>query len=185
MCPRSRAQRQPGSPRLSSVLVLFLLGLLAPGCSEELGPERFPTTRVAGIVVEGGHPIAGGWIEFIPTDGTVGNIRSARIGRGGSFQADRVAIGENVIRLVNAPINMPGGEKLFGQFSSPIRRMILNMPGGEKLVGHFSIPIRRKIPLEPDGPLAIDLLEEAVRYQATRPRPATHGASNFASGAEP
>ncbi|MGB2611377.1 MAG: hypothetical protein WBC80_20555 [Isosphaeraceae bacterium] len=166
MCPHSRGQRQPGSPRLSSVLVLFLLllGLLAAGCSEELGPERFPTTRVAGIVVEGGRPVAGGWIEFIPTDGTVGNIRSARIGRDGSFQADCVAIGENVIRLVNAPINMPGGEKLFGQFSSPVRR---------------------KIPLEPDGPLAIDLLEEAVRYQATRPRPAAHSASNFASGAEP
>ena len=166
MCPHSRGQRQPGSPRLSSVRVLFLLllGLLAAGCSEELGPERFPTTRVAGIVVEGGRPVAGGWIEFIPTDGTVGNIRSARIGTDGSFQADRVAIGENVIRLVNAPINMPGGEKLFGQFSSPVRR---------------------KIPLEPDGPLAIDLLEEAVRYQATRPRPATHGASSFASGAEP
>ncbi|MGZ3433833.1 MAG: hypothetical protein ACXWN0_18690 [Isosphaeraceae bacterium] len=165
MCPHSRGQRQPGSPRLSSVLVLFLLllGLLAAGCSEELGPERFPTTRVAGIVVEGGRPVAGGWIEFIPTDGTVGNIRSARIGRDGSFQADRVAIGENVIRLVNAPINMPGGEKLFGQFSSPVRR---------------------KIPLEPNGRLAIDLLEEAVRYQATRPRPAAHSASNFASGAE-
>ena len=147
------------------VLFLLLLGLLAPGCSEELGPERFPTTRVAGIVVEGGRPVAGGWIEFIPTDGTVGNIRSARIGRDGSFQADRVAIGENVIRLVNAPINMPGGEKLFGQFSSPVRR---------------------KIPLEPDGPLAIDLLEEWMRYhQATCPRPATNGASNFASGAEP
>ena len=166
MCPHSRAQRQPGSPRLSSVLVLFLLllGLLAPGCSEELGPERFPTTRVAGIVVEGGRPIAGGWIEFIPTDGTVGNIRSARIGRDGSFQADRVAIGENVIRLVNAPINMPGGVKLFGQFSTPVRR---------------------RIPPQPDGPLAIDLLEEAVRYQATRPRPAAHSASSFASGAEP
>ena len=162
MCPRSRAQRQPGSPWLYPRLLL--LGLLAPGCSEELGPERFPTTRVAGIVVEGGKPVGGGWIEFIPTEGTVGNIRSARIGRGGSFQADRVAIGENVIRLVNAPINMPGGEKLFGQFSSPVRR---------------------KIPLEPDGRLAIDLLEEAVRYQATRPRPATHGAGNFASGAEP
>jgi len=166
MCPRSRAHRQPGSRRLSPVpfLFLLLLGLLASGCSEELGPERFPTTRVAGVVVEGGRPIAGGWIEFIPTDGTVGNIRSARIGRDGSFRADRVAIGENVIRLVNAPINLPGGEKLFGQFSSPVRR---------------------KIPLEPDGRLAIDLLEEAVRYQATRPRPATHGASNFASGAEP
>ena len=166
MCPHSRGQRQPGSPRLSFVLVLFLLllGLLAAGCSEELGPERFPTTRVAGVVVEGGRPIAGGWIEFIPTDGTVGNIRSARIGRDGSFRADRVAIGENVIRLVNAPINMPGGATLFGQFSTPIRR---------------------RIPLEPDGPLTIDLVAEAVRYQATRPRPATHSASNFASGAEP
>ncbi|HMF35840.1 MAG TPA: hypothetical protein VKF17_04345, partial [Isosphaeraceae bacterium] len=64
MCPRSHAHRQPGSPRLSPVL--FLLGVLASGCSEELGPERFPTTRVAGVVVEGGRPIAGGWIEFIP-----------------------------------------------------------------------------------------------------------------------
>ncbi len=82
MCPRSRAQRQPGSPWLYPRLLL--LGLLAPGCSEELGPERFPTTRVAGIVVEGGRPVAGGWIEVIPTDGTVGNIRSARIGTDGS-----------------------------------------------------------------------------------------------------
>ncbi len=154
-----------GNPaHLGSPLSCSCSELLASGCSEELGPERFPTTRVAGVVVEGGHPIAGGWIEFIPTDGTVGNIRSARIGRDGSFRADRVAIGENVIRLVNAPINMPGGATLFGQFSTPIRR---------------------RIPLEPDGPLMIDLVAEAVRYRATRPRPATHSASNFASGAEP
>ncbi len=166
MCPRSRARRQPCSLRLSPVPVLFLLllGLLAPGCSEELGPERFPTTRVAGVVVEGGRPVAGGWIEFIPTEGTVGNIRSARIGRDGSFQADRVAIGENVIRLVNAPITIPGGAARFGQFSTPVRR---------------------RISPEPDGPLTIDLLEEAVRYRATRPRPAARSASNSASGAEP
>ncbi len=171
MCPRSRARRQPGSIRLSPVpvlflfLFLFLLLLLAPGCSEELGPERFPTTRVAGIVVEGGKPVGGGWIEFIPTEGTVGNIRSARIGKDGSFQSDRVAIGENVIRLVNAPIKTPGGATLFGQFTTPVRR---------------------RIPPEPAGPLTIDLLDEAVRYQATRPRPAaTQGATNAASGAEP
>src|SRR5271157_4400816 len=165
MCPRSRAQRQPCPLRRFPVPVLFLLlGLLAPGCSEELGPERFPTTRVAGIVVEGGRPVAGGWIEFIPAEGTVGNIRSARIGRDGSFQSDRVAIGENVIRLVNAPITIPGGAALFGQFSTPVRR---------------------RVPPEPDGPLTIDLLEEAVRYQATRPRPAAHSASNSASGADP
>jgi len=147
------------------LLFLLVFGFLAPGCSEELGPERFPTTRVAGVVVEGGRPVGGGWIEFIPTEGTVGNIRSARIGKDGSFQTDRVAIGENVIRLVNAPISIPGGAALFGQFTTPVRR---------------------KIPQEPDGPLKIDLLDEAVRYQATRPRPAgNQGAANSAPGAEP
>ncbi len=166
MCPRSRARRQPCSPGFSPVPVLFplLLGLLAPGCSEELGPERFPTTRVAGFVVEGGRPVGGGWIEFIPSRGTVGNMRSARIGRDGSFQTDRVAIGENVIRLVNAPIKTPGGAALFGKFNTPVRR---------------------RIPREPDGPLTIDLLDEAVRYQATRPRPAAHSAIDLAPGAEP
>jgi len=146
------------------VLFLLLLGVLTPGCSEELGPERFPTTRVAGVIVEGGRPVAGGWIEFIPIEGTVGDARSVRLGKDGSFQADRVAIGANVIRLVNAPIKMPGGATLFSQFSTPVRR---------------------RIPPEPDGPLTIDLLEEAMRYQATRPRPAAHSASNFAPGAEP
>jgi len=138
---------------------------MAPGCSEELGPERFPTTRVAGIVVEGGRPVGGGWIEFLPTEGTLGNIRSARIGKDGSFEADRVAIGENVIRLVNAPIKTPGGAMLFSQFASPVRR---------------------RIPPQPDGPLTIDLRDEAVRYQATRPRPAaTQSATDSASGAAP
>jgi len=136
---------------------------MAPGCSEELGPERFPTTRVTGVVVEGGRPVGGGWIEFIPTEGTVGNIRSARIGKDGSFQTDRVAIGENVIRLVNAPITVPGGARLFGQFASPVRR---------------------RIPQVPAGPLTIDLLDEAVRYQATRARPgAAQSATNSGSGA--
>jgi hypothetical protein len=108
--------------------------------------------------------VGGGWIEFIPADGTVGNMRSARIGRDGSFQSDRVAIGQNVIRLVNAPIKTPGGAALFRRFDTPVRR---------------------RIPPEPDGPLTIDLLDEAVRYQATRPRPAAHSAINLAPGAEP
>ena len=163
MCPRSR----PTATRLTSARPsrsCFCLDYWRRVAARSSGPNDSPPPASPASSSRAERPITGGWIEFIPTDGTVGNIRSARIGRDGSFQADRVAIGENVIRLVNAPINMPGGEKLFGQFSSPVRR---------------------KIPLEPDGPLAIDLLEEAVRYQATRPRPATHGASNFASGAEP
>ena len=54
-------------------------------------------------------------------DGTVGNLRSARIQPDGSFEADAVAVGENALRLVNAPIRMPGGDQLFGQFTTPIR----------------------------------------------------------------
>jgi hypothetical protein len=162
MHPRSRARRHPGLPWL--YILLAPLNLPAAGCSEELGPEHFPTTRVTGTLVEGGRPIAGGWIEFIPTDGAVGNIRSARISKEGGFEADRVAIGENVIRLVNAPITIPGGATLFGQFATPVRR---------------------KIPPQPDGLLKIDLLEEAVRYQATRPRRAAASASYPALGGEP
>jgi hypothetical protein len=147
------------------LLCLLLLGFLVPGCSEELGPERFPTTKVTGVVVEGGRPVGGGWIEFLPTDGTVGNIRSARIGKDGSFQTDKVAIGVNVIRLVNAPISVPGGAMVFGQFASPIHRRITQEPG---------------------GPLQIDLMEEMVRYQATRARQAAaQSATNSGSGAEP
>jgi hypothetical protein len=153
---------KPSSPR--PALVVILVWLLSPGCSEELGPERFPTTRVAGAVVEGGKAVAGGWIEFIPIEGTTGKIRSARIGADGSFQADRVAVGENAIRLVNAPIQLRGGAQLFGQFSTPLRRVI---------------------PDRPEGPLKIDLLEEAVRYQAKRSRPAENSSRESGPGAGP
>ncbi len=150
------------STRLMPMMLLW--GLLAPGCSEELGPEHFPTSRVVGRIVEGGNPVGGGWIEFIPTDGTVGNLRSARIGKDGSFHADRVAIGQNVIRLVNAPISIPGGNILFGKFSSPIRR---------------------KVPARPEWSLTIDLVEELVRFQATHQRPGGRGGTQPASGAQP
>jgi hypothetical protein len=154
--------RHYGSPELLVLLISF--GLASPGCSEEPGPEHFPTTQIAGTLVEGGRPVSGGWIEFIPTDGTVGNIRSAVIGKDGKFQVDRAPIGENAIRLVNAPITIPGGARLFGQFATPIRR---------------------KIPARPDGPLNIDLLEEAVRYQASLPRRTAHaGTSATAKGAD-
>jgi hypothetical protein len=146
------------------LLITVVPALLAAGCREELGPERFATTKVSGVVVEGGQPVAGGWIEFIPVDATVGNIRSARIGSDGSFQADRVAIGENAIRLVHSPIQLPGGVRLFGQFSTPLRR---------------------RIPQEPPGTLKIDLLEEAVRYQASRSRTAESRSRNPQAGTEP
>jgi hypothetical protein len=129
---------------------LFLLSLVAFGCDSALGPERFRTVKVTGRIVEGRDPVKGGWIEFLPVDGTIGNQRSARIHADGSFQADKVAVGENALRLVNAPVRLPGGAQRFGAFTTPIRRVISEHQA---------------------APLVIDLIDEAVRYQAMQPRP--------------
>jgi hypothetical protein len=136
--------------RLVRLAPLFLLPLAGCGCGSALGPERFRTVKVSGRIVEGREPVKGGWLEFIPVDGTVGNQRSARIQSDGSFEADRVAVGENALRLVNVPIQLPGGAQLFGAFTTPIRRVISE---------HQAAPIM------------IDLVEEAVRYGAAQTRP--------------
>ncbi len=146
-----RVPALPLSSRLGKPMVLLGAVLVIGGCG--LGPpEQFPTGEVRGVVVEAGRPVEGGWIEFIPVDGTVGNLRSAPIEAKGSFRADRVSVGLNSVRLVNAPIRLPQGNRLFGSYGSPLRRVI---------------------PAEPSGPLQIDLVDEALRYQArqpTRPR---------------
>jgi hypothetical protein len=127
----------------------LLLGLIfvAAGCSEELGPERLPVTRISGIVREGSQPVTGGWIEFIPVDGTVGNLCSAKLDADGLFHANRVAIGVNLIRLVNTP---------------------LSTPGAAMVVGAFQSPIRREIAAQPTEPISIDVVEEMIRYRSSR-----------------
>jgi hypothetical protein len=92
--------------RTTGCLAIALL--LASGCQEELGPERMPTTRVVGRVHLRSMPVGGGWIEFYPTDGTVGKLRSARLRPDGSFEADKVAIGRNAIQIVHPSIPLPG-----------------------------------------------------------------------------
>ncbi len=131
------------------VAMLLATALLPVGCSEELGPVPMPVTRVRGVVTEGPRPVAGGWIEFIPVDGTVGNLRSARVRSDGSFDADGVAIGENAIRLVQAGIETPAYVRIFGSFASPVRRVIA---------------------AESRAPLRIDLVEEAARAREKRSR---------------
>jgi hypothetical protein len=123
---------------------LPLTGLLASGCAEELGPERKETTRVVGVVREGRRPIGRGWVEFVPADGTVGNLRSAPLRPDGSFIADGVAVGVNRIGLTGAPLESPGGRNVFNPLTSQVRR---------------------EIPRTPSGPLTIDVLEE-VRLDA-------------------
>ncbi len=80
------------SPRLLLAAVSWIV-LGACGCSEELGPERFATAKVRGMVTVGKSPVSGGWIAFDPVEGTRGNLRIARIRPDGSFEADRVPVG--------------------------------------------------------------------------------------------
>ncbi len=129
--------------------MLAATALLSSGCGEELGPVPMPVTRIKGIVKEGDRPVSGGWIEFTPVDGTVGNLRSARLGADGRFDAEGVAVGKNAIRFVNARIGSLGFRQLFTPYTSPIRRVIA---------------------ADPPAPLAIDLVEEAVRFERDRRR---------------
>jgi hypothetical protein len=116
---------------------------LAPGCREELGPERFPTADVQGVIVSAGNPVPSGWIEFQPIDGAVGDFRSARIEPDGTFHADRVAIGRNVIRLVDLPNLSPGAAAALS----------------------YSPRIRRTIPADAGAPIRIDVAEELIRHR--------------------
>jgi hypothetical protein len=131
--------------RLALCLALPVFGA---GCREELGPVAFRTTRVRGLIVEGGRPVGGGWVVFIPSDGTVGNLRTAPVGRDGRFVVSGVAVGRNHIGLDNAPIRLPDGRQTFTPLSSPIVREIT--PGAE-----VTLP-------------TIDLLEEAIRHQKAK-----------------
>jgi hypothetical protein len=129
--------------------LLIAAALLPAGCAEELGPVPMPVARVHGVLTEGHRAISGGWIEFIPVDGTVGNLRSARLEPDGSFDADGVAVGVNAIRLVDAPIESPAHGRLFSTYASPIRRAIS---------------------ADPSQTFHIDLVEEAIRAREKRSR---------------
>lgn len=139
----------PGHPTAAALIIAVVL--LAPGCSRVLGPVPKPVTQVRGRLHEGGRPISGGWIEFMPSGGTVGNLRSARIAADGTFDADRVAVGENALRVVNSHVDATPYLHIVGQTVSPIRRVI-----------------------RPDdrSPLSIDLRDEALHFHETRRRQA-------------
>ncbi len=139
-------------PRISPLLA-SILPLLIGGCGEELGPERFATTQVAGIVRVGNLPVAGGFIEVSPAEGTKGNLRIAPIGPDGRFTLDRAPVGRVVIGLDQLPIREVGTPL------GPVE------PGRFRTVWGV---IRRTIPEGPKAELPIDLIYEAIR---TRSRP--------------
>ncbi len=131
------------------ILLACLLGLA--GCSQEMPPERIDTTPVSGRVHVGTRPIHGGWIEFMPIEGTVGLLRSAPLGPDGTFSARGVAIGRNLVRIVDPPFPLPS--------ASPDPRIDFRQ---------FTSPIRRDI--RPAEPLDIDLLSERVRLAENHAR---------------
>src|SRR5262249_9087082 len=93
------------------------------------------------------------------------------------FDADRVAIGSNAIRVVAAPIASPSHLALFlslGWASLPRGqdgRISTKSPG--VLFIPFATPIRRVIEAGPSAPLEIDVAEEAIRLQKERSRAIT------------
>lgn len=129
--------------------------ILCAGCAEELHPVAMPTTRVQGVVTDGARPVSGGWIEFIPVEGTIGVLRSARLGADGTFDTDGVAVGINAIRLFNTRIASRPYRGLFSTFSSPIRRKI---GGGES--GATSGPSR----------ISVNLVQESIKFQKSQSR---------------
>jgi hypothetical protein len=125
-------------------LPIILSGLA--GCGRVLGPEAMPVAAVRGVVTEGNRRVGGGWIEFIPVDATIGKLRSARLNADGTFEATRVAVGVNLVRVVHARIESPVVAQVVGAFSSPIRR---------------------KVSPDDHQTFSIDLLEETLRFQAS------------------
>jgi magnesium transporter len=128
----------------ATIAVLMIFGFL--GCSEELGPERPPTTNVQGKVTIGQRPVTAGWVTINPDSGVRGNLRVARILPDGTFQADRVPVGRVIIAIEEIPtktIPTP-----FGSFESWKFRTA-------------NTPVRRTIPERRDVDLPIDLVDEA------------------------
>ncbi|MGE3822199.1 MAG: hypothetical protein AB7I30_22525, partial [Isosphaeraceae bacterium] len=99
---------------------------------------------VVGVVRDAGRPVSGGWIEFIPTEGTVGRMRSAPIGPDGRFEALEVPIGTVGVGFA-AVRAFQTDPRYFHSLSTPIRREIREGSAGD---------------------LTIDLREELIRFQA-------------------
>jgi hypothetical protein len=127
--------------------LLFAVSIGLAGCSEELGPVPLNVTNVRGSVRDGRRPVTGGWVEFFPVDGTVGNLRSGRLAPDGSFTVSGVAVGRNLVRFVNARADLKPVAPLFGSMQTPIRRDVVK---------------------DSTAPIEIDLIDEYVSMQ--RPR---------------
>ncbi|MFO0953567.1 MAG: hypothetical protein U0835_20920 [Isosphaeraceae bacterium] len=128
------------------MLLPALLAVLS-GCADEIGPEVMPTARVTGRVREGTRPVQGGWVEFLPVDGTVGLMCSAPIGADGRFQSDRVPAGVVAVGVNGAKLSPESSRILFNTLVTPIRR---------------------KVPATGSSEIDIDLIVERAAWEVSR-----------------
>lgn len=129
-----------------STLTLLPMLSLSFGCAEELGPEPMSTASVSGTIRFRGQPVGPGWVEFAPTDGTVGLISSARLDADGTFSARRVPVGMVGLRL--AGMRMP-------DMGNPsLNRALFLMTQGNL--------IHRRVEASRSNSLDVDLAVEAV-----------------------
>ena len=94
---------------------------------------------------EGHGPVRGGWIEFAPFDGAIGQQCTAPIRSDGSFDATGVAVGRNLISIVHVPSGAKEGGRTYREYPTLLSRMVPNSQSAT---------------------LNIDLLEEVLRSRA-------------------
>jgi len=81
--------------------------VLVAGCDPRGQTFDYPVARVEGRVTCRGEPVRGGWVEFHPQPPTVGHVSTAKIGRDGSYQARRVAVGMHRVQIVRTRPLLP------------------------------------------------------------------------------
>lgn len=124
--------------RVSRTWFVAALACLFSGCAEEWGPTPTDVVDIEGRLRVRNEPVRGGWVEFLPVDGALGTIRSAPIGRDGSFRATRVARGHNVVRVVYPP-PFPPVNRLYQRLQTPLRVVI---EAGKPVEIDLSLPPR-------------------------------------------
>ena len=130
-----------------TVVAIAVLALLS-GCGRALGPERMETATVRGRVHFRDVPIASGWVEFVPTEGTIGRLRSAKLAPDGSFEARAVPVGRVAIRLAGPPLPRTGDPGIDNFF----------------FMCRQSFLIRRNVP-EGGAAIDIELRDEAIAFE--------------------
>lgn len=121
-------QRQRQSDSIARI-VFRSIGIatcaLAAGCSQERPDPPYARVSVEGRVTRGQEAFRRGWVEFVPTEGGKGVLRSGEIGPDGRFRVEGLGPGRHGIRIV-----VPRDNSLypFDRFFSPIRRELTEEP---------------------------------------------------------